>query len=280
MNANLKRFPIQTTPGKLLLVPVRMHGALRYFRPSIGKAIRWSFISREVANYTYDLTGTNLSYLAHTVSVVTEVDPAIVAQYLQELSADDTLKQHVLQQTASSGMKHCSDPVFRVGRRAGWYAFVSAIKPRLVVETGVDRGHGALVICSALIRNKSEGYDGRYIGTDIDSNAGFLFTRPYSEYGEILYGDSIDSLRGLSDIDLFINDSDHSAEYEYKEYLTVADKLTPSAVILGDNSHVSDSLRRFSEMRHRRFLFFQEKTQGALVSRCRNWDFLLRAESY
>src|SRR6266446_10867828 len=64
---------------------------------------------------------------------------------------------------------------------------------------------------------------------------------------------------GLSDIDLFINDSDHSAEYEYKEYLTVADKLTPSAVILGDNSHVSDSLRRFSEMRHRRFLFFQEK---------------------
>jgi len=156
-------------------------------------------------------------------------------------------------------MKHCSDPVFRVGRRAGWYAFVRTLKPRLVVETGVERGHGALVLCSALMKNKSEGYEGRYVGTDIDPNAGFLFTSPYRECGEILYGDSIESLKNLNDIDLFINDSDHSADYEYNEYLTVTDKLTPSAVILGDNAHVSDSLRRFSEKHGRHFLFFQEK---------------------
>jgi len=58
---------------------------------------------------------------------------------------------------------------------------------------------------------------------------------------------------------LFINDSDHSADYEYHEYLTIAANLTPNAIILGDNSHISDSLRRFSEERKRNFLVFREK---------------------
>jgi hypothetical protein len=109
------------------------------------------------------------------------------------------------------------------------------------------------------MRNKAEGFDGKYIGTDKDPNAGFLFTKPYSDFGKIFYGDSIESLKAIQDIDLFINDSDHSADYEYHEYLTIAANLTPNAIILGDNSHISDSLRRFSEERHRHFLFFPEK---------------------
>ena len=259
MKANLKRFLVQTSAGRLLLVPVRMHRALGYFWPGVKKAIRWTFVSREIVNYTYDLTEANLCYLAHTVSVITGVDPSQARRYMDELLTDDSLQRHVLRQTTSSGMQHSSDSAFRAGRRVGWYAFVRALKPRLVIETGVERGHGAVVICSALIRNQREGYPGKYVGTDIDPHAGFLLTKPYSECGEILYGDSIESLKGLSNIDLFINDSDHSTEYEYAEYLTVADKLTPRAVILGDNAHVSDSLRRFSETRHRSFLFFQEK---------------------
>ena len=53
-----------------------------------------------------------------------------------------------------------------------------------------------------------------YIGTDINPNAGYLFDEIYSENGKILYGDSIESLKLNAEIDLFINDSDHSAEYE------------------------------------------------------------------
>ena len=81
----------------------------------------------------------------------------------------------------------------------------------------------------------------------------------YKEVGEILYGDSIESLQNLNvGIDLFINDSDHSADYEYEEYRTVKDKLTSDAIILGDNSHVTNKLCVFSAENDRNFLFFNE----------------------
>jgi hypothetical protein len=50
----------------------------------------------------------------------------------------------------------------------------------------------------------------------LNPQAGYLLAASYIEWGEILYGDSITSLRALQrDIDLFINDSDHSAEYDF-----------------------------------------------------------------
>jgi hypothetical protein len=76
----------------------------------------------------------------------------------------------------------------------------------------------------------------------------------------VIYGDSIATLREFpEEIDLFVNDSDHSAEYEYREYQAVAGKLGPRAVILGDNSHLTDSLYRFAGETGRCFLFFREE---------------------
>jgi hypothetical protein len=76
---------------------------------------------------------------------------------------------------------------------------------------------------------------------------------------KILYGDSIKSLIEMKEaIDLFINDSDHSDEYEYLEYLTIDSKLSPLAVILSDNSHVTDKLALFSEDHERSFVFFEK----------------------
>jgi predicted O-methyltransferase YrrM len=149
------------------------------------------------------------------------------------------------------------------GRRLGWYAVARAIKPGTVVETGVERGHGAVILCAALMRNATEGHPGRYYGTDINPEAGYLLTEPYSAMGNILYGDSIESLKALDGtIDLFINDSDHSAEYEYREYHTVAHKLSPGAIILGDNAHVTDSLALFARETGRRFIFFREEPKN------------------
>ena len=78
--------------------------------------------------------------------------------------------------------------------------------------------------------------------------------------GEILYGDSIESLSNLNEnIDLFINDSDHSAVYERNEYLTIINKLNTNSVILGDNSHSTDELLNFSIINKRNFVLFKEK---------------------
>ena len=131
-----------------------------------------------------------------------------------------------------------------------------------MVETGVDKGLGSCVLAAALLRNRSEGYPGFYFGTDINPSAGWLFQGKYKDIGQIFYGDSIESLQRFEGaIDLFINDSDHSAEYEQREYACIQSKLSARSVLLGDNAHVTDALYNFALDTGRRFLFFLRSLQ-------------------
>ena len=89
---------------------------------------------------------------------------------------------------------------------------------------------------------------------------GKLFDSKYQNEGQIIFGDSIDTLNNFENkIDLLINDSDHSAEYEYQEYKAVENKLSEFSIILGDNSHSTDKLSVFSKEKKRKFLFFKEE---------------------
>lgn len=240
--------------GRRIIIP------FGYYRRLPSNIVRWLFWSRESSNFTYDLDELNLSYLASMISLVTGKDYDTISSYIQELGADEELKRHVRNAAETSSYGCVGDAHARFGRRVGWYALVRAMKPRVVVETGVDKGLGACVITSALQKNSGEGFHGRYYGTDIDPGAGVLFQPPYTHYGAILYGDSIGSLKSLNvQIDLFINDSDHSAEYEYREYQTIAANLSTNGIVVADNAHVTGKLLAFARESGRRFLFFQEK---------------------
>jgi hypothetical protein len=125
---------------------------------------------------------------------------------------------------------------------------------------GVDQGMGAAVLCAALARNALEGHIGRYYGTDINPDAGYYLQLPYSNYGKVLYGDSLASLKVLDEtVDLFVNDSDHSEGYEQAEYELIKGKISTSAILLGDNSHVTSELAEFSIREGRRFVFLFEE---------------------
>lgn len=230
-----------------------------YYRRRVGLVVTRSFTSPEVTNFTYDLTGTNCGYLAHLISVVSRQPLAAIQGYIDEVRGDMALHGHINSAMQARGLETPSH-AGPFGRRLGWYALVRALKPGVVVETGVDRGHGSVLLCAALLRNAQEGRPGRYFGTDINPQAGWLLSGRYAETGKILYGDSIASLSALNEtIGLFINDSDHSADYEEKEYHIIAPKLAPDAILIGDNAHVTDRLMRFAEATGRDFLYFQEE---------------------
>jgi predicted O-methyltransferase YrrM len=221
----------------------------------------WSILrTGELNNFTYELTDANLRYLAETVSVVTEKPAHEIDGYIREAMEDEELAAHLRLMMKSSYRSGAEQSVaMPFGRRLGWYAIARAIKPKVIVETGVERGHGSVLLCSALLRNTSEGYPGRYFGTDIDPKAGWLLAGKYADIGKVLYGDSIKSLEALTEtVDLFINDSDHSDDYEAREYRVIADKLAADSIILGDNAHVTDKLALFARESGRRFLFFKE----------------------
>lgn len=196
------------------------------------------------------------------ISNVTGKNIKEVLNYFREIETDEELLNHLKKKINESPESRKTDKNFKYGRRIGWYAFVRILKPKIVIETGIDKGLGSCVLASALIKNKEEGFEGYYYGTDINPKAGYLFDGVYKKFGEILYGDSIESLKKFDiKIDLFINDSDHSAEYEYNEYLTIQNNISDDAVILGDNSHCSDKLYKFSIENGRRFYSLKKNRQ-------------------
>jgi hypothetical protein len=230
----------------------------RYFWPHIVCGLNWSLRRTETSNFYYDLTPKNLLELANFVSVVTKVELSKVQEYVDEVRGDSDLAEHIRSNLMTD--KHMKDSKMLLGRRIGWYAFVRATKPKVVVETGVHQGIGAVTLIRALEKNALEGFAGRYFGTDIDPEAGVLVSGKFRVTGDVLYGDSLESLGKLSEeIDLFINDSDHSAEYESREYELIHSKLSKGALILGDNSHATDSLMNYSLNKDRGFLLFREE---------------------
>lgn len=253
----VKRFVL-----RWLVMPIRLLTALYYCGGRLAQVTRWLFRSREHTNLTYNLTELNQRYLAHFLSIVCNRPANIMEGYLREVLDDEQLHSHIVRCTRESERNYLADDAPRYARRIGWYAIVRATRPAVVVETGVDKGLGACLLTAALMRNRNEGYPGTYHGTGFNPKAGYLLQAPYDQFGKILYGGSIESLKKLdATIDMFINDSDHSMDYEMRDFETVAPKLSSKAIVIGDNSHFSDKLVNFAAKTNRDFLYFHEQPE-------------------
>lgn len=232
--------------------------ARSYYSRQLNQARRWSVARTEDSNFYYQLTRGNEMTLVATVAAVTGTELNMVRQFVEEVQSDRELHEHIGHLFRSDPMLFDARPA--LGRRLGWYAFVRVLKPKLVVETGVAHGVGSCVLASALLRNQAEGFPGRYLGTEIDPKAGQLLSGRYAEVGHIVYGDSLETLEDLDEpIDIFINDSDHSADYEASEYLAIRQLLSSDSVILGDNSHCTTALLDFAIREGRPYMFFKEE---------------------
>lgn len=237
-----------------------------YLAPRIAEYAEWLELSDEHSNYTYGLS--NLHHLVGWVSCVTSATTDDATKIVQEIIDDawlvdylSAIERSVASPASAKRIKMIGGNIF--GRRIGWYAVARLKKPKLVVETGVDRGLGSAVLCRALLKNAEEGAPGTYLGTEINPKAGYLLSYPMTEVGVIAYGDSVTTLERITDsIDLFINDSDHSPEYEAREYQAISAKLTAGSVILGDNSHATDKLFQFAKAKGMKFLHYAEQPEG------------------
>lgn len=236
-------------------LPGRAAAAGSHLGSEIALTSRWLATSREHHNFTYRLTPRNLGHLAWWVSVVTGADVEQCREWINESLSDQSLIEHVQAAVDRSDRRGLADRDVRIGRRAGWYAIIRALQPDHVVETGTDKGLGSVVIAAALLRNGR----GRLSTLDINPSAGYLVSGPYAEVTSITIGDSVESISALqAGVDVFIHDSDHSAEHESRELVAVAPTLTRGARVLSDNAHASDSLALWAEETSRRFLFFHE----------------------
>ena len=162
-----------TAVGRLVMMPMRFCVvALPTLARQTGLALRWVFTSKEHYNHTYHLTELNRLYLANYISVVSGYEPAVIEKYFSELENDEELRRVLIKRTQESRDRHNCDVEPRYGRRLGWYALIRATKPRVILETGVDRGLGTAVMAAALKRNAEEGFSGTVFATDIMPECG------------------------------------------------------------------------------------------------------------
>jgi predicted O-methyltransferase YrrM len=177
-----------------------------------------------------------------------------IESYFQEISKNTKFNSYLTSRQTSTNSRKYDSGIEKIGRRIAWYAIVRATQPALVVETGTDKGLGSLVIAEALRQNGL----GKLITIDINPKSGQYIDREYEGILERSIGDSLVQLKQISNIDIFIHDSNHSENHEMLELNLVTTKLTNSGIVLTDNAHASDALSEWCKKNAYLFSYFQE----------------------
>jgi hypothetical protein len=253
--SNVRQRVARSRIAAVAAVPGRASLVGRYNAASLQKSVRWLVRSREYTNLTYDLTSLNREHLAWFVAAVAGRPVGEVRSYIDEIQSDSGLRDHVRRATAAGEWRRLADSDLRLGRRAGWYALVRALRPAHVVETGTDKGLGTCVLAAAILRNGT----GRVTTIDVNPRSGYLIDGPYTSVIDRRVGDSADILGDLRDVALFVHDSLHTHAHETAELAALEPHLEENALVLSDNAHCTDALAGWAEQTGRRFLFFREQ---------------------
>jgi predicted O-methyltransferase YrrM len=225
---------------------------------NIFKSLNWLLRSSEFTNYNYDITTLNRNYLVSFIAYLTKKNFDEVEAIFLEIENNDKFKEYLTNQISIIKRKYELPKQVFYARRLGWYALVRILKPAVVVETGTDKGLGTLLIAQALKENGR----GKVCSLDIDPFSGALIS--LSDWGniELLKGDSLEKLKSIKNIDMFIHDSDHSKHHEMLEFESITNNLSKSAIVISDNSQFTEALLEWSKINNRHFLFFKEESKN------------------
>jgi predicted O-methyltransferase YrrM len=125
----------------------------------------------------------------------------------------------------------------------------------VIVETGTEKGLGSVVLAEALLQNGQ----GQLFTIDMEPSSGLMIGDRYAGFINQIFGDSLQALTTVDCVDLFIHDSDHSAEHEASEFEIIETKLSKQGVVLSDNSHATNELAKWSMRFGKKFFYFAEE---------------------
>jgi len=237
----------------------RFYLGLTYIYPKIKYFIKWLIKSKETTNFTYRLNQNNYKYLINFIASITNTDYYLVKNYFDEIENDKKFFKSLSDIIQNSKFNYKTDLEIRLCRRVSWYALIRILKPKVVTESGIDKGLGSSICSYALSKNSEEGFPGKYYGIDVNPDAGFMLYSELKKYSEILIGDSISILKTFNrKIDIHICDSHQSKNYELQEYEVIFNKMNGNSIIISDNAHGNDALLQFALKNNKMFKYFHE----------------------
>jgi predicted O-methyltransferase YrrM len=254
MKSRIRNFIFRTRLLSVVVPVVRIKIFFDYNLNNLKKSVTWLFSSREFTNFLYEITSLNRSQMIGGISSVTNLPIHEVEKYFIEIENDQQFRIDIDKKARQTPRyKELLFPI-PFARRIVWYCLIRIKRPTTVVETGTEKGLGSLIIQKALDMNNH----GKLYTLDLDKYAGSLLDLSDKEKISLIIGDSIQSISSIEAIDFFIHDSDHSAEHERKELESIETKLSVGAIVLSDNSHVTDELYNWSKKLRRKYIFIKE----------------------
>ena len=243
---------------RIYVFPYRVLIISRHLSRATSRSLKWLIGSSEFTNFSYDVTSLNEDQMIWYVSAITGASFDDISGYFEELHSNKDLPLRIEKFCRSSRRGSEIDKLFLRNKRAAWYAFVRVLQPKLVVETGTDKGLGALIIAEALKKNGA----GQLVTIDYDPTSGSLLEESDGVYLTHLKGNSLELLKTLDKIDLFIHECYHSPDHELGEYNTVARSLSENALVISGYSYTTNVLSNWSKLNNRKFLYFSETSQN------------------
>ena len=130
------------------------------------------------------------------------------------------------------------------------YTYVRAIKPKLIVETGVANGISTNAIMKALIANQESGtlYSFDTLSRTKQSYSGsgnWNFVHLKKPYSVNLFN----TIKNLEPIDLWLHDSNHGYPWQKTEYAMALSKLSEHGALVSDDIDASVAWRQFAAKR-------------------------------
>ena len=123
----------------------------------------------ETHSYSYELG--NRDELVEFCASLLGSSAAEAGGYLAETDSDPELGARLRRRTLTRIDAKWRMPL---GNSLLWYVIARAVKPALIVETGIFDGLGSLMLLRALERNAEDGVDGRLLSIDLDPQAGWI----------------------------------------------------------------------------------------------------------
>lgn len=234
---------------------VRSYGVS--FRDAPLRVARYILFAPDVGDFTYELDneGELVEFLAGSLGLA----PEAISGYLDEIRAEPALTWELSARVRwRADMKR---PV-GLGHRVAWYAVARTVKPRVVVETGIKHGLGALVMLVALERNAREGSEGRLISFDPDPFSGWVVPARLRHNWEPILESTFDALETTlagEKVDLVICDTPPDYETESFEMRTALRHAAPGIVLIAGNGDRTTVLPELAAELEGEYHYFAER---------------------
>jgi hypothetical protein len=136
-----------------------------------------------------------------------------------------------------------------LGSRLAWYLVARALKPKLIVETGIYQGLGSLVLLRALERNRQEGSPGELMSFDALPSAGSVVRAQARRGWSRIVGSTRDTLVPALEgrqVDMLFQDTSHDEENQSFEFGAALSHAAPRLLLLDGSGGVSATLKATS----------------------------------